>query len=174
MSTRLTELLATTYRRSDIAYRLSLVREYAEYVLFTLQSATLTTTSVDAFCAAKEKEECDGDFLKQLSPGFFADLTTKTLYTELDAVRAECERLPTLSLVVPVGLTPTMAAHIGAWVRHTLAPTGLIEVSVDPSVVAGCRVVWQNQRTDLSYERAVIRRASALQRAIHGRMQATV
>lgn len=141
-----------TYRRSDFAYRLSLVREFFEYAFFTKRAAQVSLSVVDDFVANTNKTPAEAAFLRSLPERFFSTLTQASLYDTLDDLETEYKKLDTITLTVPVLFPENDVAEIGQWVRREIRQDLVLEFTVDPSVVAGCRVVWRSRVYDFSFE----------------------
>ena len=144
--------VAQTYSRSDFAYRISLLREFLEFVFFTTRTSHVGNESLDQFTAAGARPVSDIAFLRALPMPFFEVFTQDSLYTVLDKLSQEAKQLPTLSLTLPVVLSQSDREMIGAWVRTALGNDVLIEVDVDRTVAVGCRLVWNNQHHNYDFD----------------------
>ncbi len=141
-----------TYRRSDFAYRLSLVREFFEYAFFTKRVTSASVSVVDDFAAATSKTPAEAAFLKSLPDSFLHTMTQASFYAELDALEDDYKKLDTITLTVPVFFPENDVAEIGQWVRREVAEDLVLECTVDPAMVAGCRVAWRSRVYDFSFE----------------------
>ena len=141
-----------TYRRSDFAYRLSLLREFFEYAFFTKRVARASLAEVDDFAASTQRTPAEVVFLKSLPDSFLSTVTQASVYDTLDALEADYKKLDSITLTVPVLFSENDVAEIGQWVRREIAEDLVLEFTVDPGVVAGCRVVWRSHVYDFSFE----------------------
>jgi F0F1-type ATP synthase delta subunit len=141
-----------TYRRSDFAYRLSVVREFFEYAFFTKRVTQASVSLVDDFVASTSKTPAEAVFLKSLPDNFLSAVTQASFYNALDTLEADYKKLDTITLTVPVLFSENDIAEIGQWVRREIAEDLVLECTVDASIIAGCRVVWRAHVYDFSFE----------------------
>jgi hypothetical protein len=145
-------ITAQTYSRSDLAYRISLIREFLEYVFFVKRDAMVGSDAVEAFSVYSKKPLTDIAFLHALPQTFLQAFTQASLYKTLEQLADESQKLLTLSLTVPVALARGDIEAIGKWMHQEVDSHVLIAVAVDPGVAVGCRVGWGNQLYDFSFD----------------------
>lgn len=141
-----------TYRRSDFEYRLSLVREFFEYVFFTKRSTQASLSDIDNFVSVTNRSPGEGAFLKTLTESFLQSVTQASFYKTLDDIESDYTKLDAITLTVPVLFSESDVAEIGKWVRKEIAKDVVLEFTVDHAVVAGCRVAWRDRVYDFSFE----------------------
>jgi hypothetical protein len=140
------------YRRSDVAYRLSLVREFLEYIFFTKRETGANKENVEAFIVETKKPAADATFLRALPPTFLSAFTQESFYSLIDQCAEAANHMKTLSLSVPVSFTPADIEVLGTWVQKEVEPHVLIDVDVDPDIIVGCRIGWENRLHDYSFD----------------------
>lgn len=148
----LTLLTRDTYRRSDFAYRLSLIREFLEYVFFTKRALRAQAALADEFGAYGQKSPAETAFIKSLPDAFLGTITQASMYEALTALESEYKKLDAITLTVPVLFPENDVAEIGQWVRKEVGDDVVLEFTIDPAVVAGCRVAWRSRVYDFSFE----------------------
>ncbi len=163
---QLNMLVRSTYRQSDLAYRIGLLREFLEFVFFVQQAERVSAESVAQFARSGHRKDADIGFLQQQPPTFFVSFAKETFNHTLDQLADAAKRLPTLQLTVPVVLTREDVEVIGLWVRKTIREGMLVEFSVDPAIVAGCQIVWQDQLHDFGIDYFFSRYDGALRQAL--------
>lgn len=141
-----------TYSRADFAHRISLVREFFEFIFFTKRDASASKDGIEQFATYSKKPLADIAFLRALPSSFLDAFTQESLYETLNRLSEDSKQLKTLSLSVPVGLSSTDVATIGMWAHQEVDPDLLVDIDVDPSVAVGCRIVWNNRLHDFSFD----------------------
>src|SRR3989344_756098 len=160
------------FSQSDFAYRISIVREFLEFVFFTKHDARVSGNSIDQFVDYSKKSVADVAFLRALPESFFESFTQASLYETLDNLSKEAKQLKTLSLTTPVALSSADVNAIGMWARHDVDPPLLIEINVDPVVAVGCRAAWHNHLYDFGFDHYLAKTRAALQARVAERMTA--
>lgn len=158
----LTLLIKNTYRRSDIAYQISLVREFLEHVFFVKRDTSVSDKAVEDFLVQSQKTVVEAAMLRVLPHEFFDSFTQASFYEALDQLVEEVRKLKTLSLTVPVVLAHSDVEAVGVWARSAIDSQLLIDIDVDPTLAVGCRVGWNNRLHDFSLEYLLTRRRDAL------------
>ncbi len=151
----LAALIPTTYRQSDLAYRLGLLREYLEFAFFTKQSSVLNPEMIGEFSTAGPHDPADLGFLRNLPPELYAAFNRETFHDVLDQALIEAKALPTVRLTVAVLLTTDAVAMVGQWARQAVDVHALLDFSIDPELGAGCQLLWQDVLRDYSLEQAL-------------------
>ena len=172
-TTPLSILVATTYSRADLAYRIGLLREFLEFAFF---SSNTTEITKDVLAAFEEKGHAvaDIEFLRTLPLTFFETFTKESFYAELDALTVQSQKLPTLTLTVPVVLDLASREALGVWVRKEVGPEVLLEISTDAGIATGCQIVWGNTLYDFGFDHALHTTKSVVEKNIAERVTAAV
>ncbi len=144
MNPVLTALLPFTFRQSDLAYRLGLLREFLEFCFFTQQSTSASAAAIAPFSAVGRHGLGDIGFLQKLSPEVFASFQSGSFHAVLDQALREAKALPTLRLTVAVVLPTEEVTVLGQWARQAVGERIMLELSVDPEIAAGCQLLWHD------------------------------
>ncbi len=155
-----------TYSRADFAHNISLVREFFEFIFFTKRDVSASKDSIEQFAAYSKKPFVDIAFLRTLPSSFLDTFTKESLYETLKRLSEESKQLKTLSLTVPTVLSREDVAAIGIWAHQEVDANLLIDIDVDPSIAAGCRLVWNNQLHDFSLDRYLAESQAALHKRL--------
>ena len=139
------------YSRADFAHRISLVREFFEFIFFTRRNISANKDGIEQFAVYSKKPLADIAFLRTLPPSFFDAFTQESFYETLNRLSEDSKQLKTLSLTVPVPLSHADEAAISAWAHREVDPDLLIDVDIDSSIAVGCRVAWDNRLHDFSF-----------------------
>lgn len=145
-------LIPITYRQSDLAYRLGLLREFLEFVFFTQQTAQVGSEAVSGFSSVGPHDANDLAFLRSLPPELYASFTSSTFYDALDRALSDAKALSTVRLTVAVLLPSEEVEVMGKWMREVVGDRTLFELSINPEIGAGCQLLWQNALHDYSLE----------------------
>lgn len=80
----------------------------------------------------------------------YFDIPAPGRKTYLDGLRDKLSHLAVLRLGVAVDLPQGMVEQICAWARANVAPDVILDIEVDPGLVAGAQISWQGKYVDLS------------------------
>ena len=166
MDALLKALAERTYSRSDFSYRISVMREFLEYVFFTKHDARPGKESIEPFTAYRKKPEADALFLQSLPESFFESFGQDSFYELLETLAGAVKRLPTLSLTVPVVLSHTDVEAIGTWARKNVDPEVMLEIDIEASVAVGCQIVWKDQLHDYALNHYLALHAEELHKVL--------
>ncbi|MHB1163595.1 MAG: hypothetical protein ACYCZZ_03720, partial [Minisyncoccota bacterium] len=128
--TRLAILIEHTYSHADFAYRIGVLKEFLAFMFFTMHQERVTKEVVDAFGKEKHPVE-DTTFLRSLSETFFEGFTRDSFNEELDQLSEAVQKLPTLSLTIPIMLDAENRAAVWAWVRKELGHDVMLDITSD-------------------------------------------
>lgn len=141
--TLLDYILSDTYTQTDALRRLRLIKYLALQKLFG---------------SSKEKEE-------EISPEDSAWLSTqdKTLalltrenvYEETEAVTDKILSINPLVVYLPFELLYQEVQKLGRRLRTTYGKNFLVEVKIDPNLIAGCALVWNGIYKDYSLRQKI-------------------
>ena len=151
-----------TYTRSDFLYRMSLLKEFLEFIFFVDQKYIVNQESLSKFIQQNKKTSKDLEFLTQLSQSSLALFTKDSFYDSLDKMSEESKQLETLSLVLAIELPAAALERIGTWARRVIAKDILLEISIDPSITAGCQIILKKALHDFSFAHYIQKNADKL------------
>lgn len=145
----LTSFLSTTYTKADFYHRLSLLREFFEF-LFYSKLDTDFQAGFKEFVVKKSLSEEDQKSLASLPTDFYNFFTQKNLYQNLEDLKKEAENLPVLTIYLSASLQEPYVSQLGSWVRSNLSKQALIDLKTDSKVSAGCNLAWKGLFSDYS------------------------
>lgn len=151
--TFLKAITANTYSRSDLAYRIGVVKEFLEYVYFTVHDTHATTAAIEPFAKDTRKPAADIAFLRTLPDEVLGAFEQNSFYDVLTDITNLSKRLPELSLTLPIVLPRDDVEAIGEWARRMINPDIVLEISVDSTLSAGCQIVWKDRLYNYTLER---------------------
>ncbi|HFC10963.1 MAG TPA: hypothetical protein ENJ75_02110 [Candidatus Kaiserbacteria bacterium] len=173
MTDELRTLLGTqTYNRADVAYHIGVLKEFLEYLFFTEHVSSPNQDTIASFAQKKEYGEQDTFFLERLPESFFKVFSQESFYKKLEQLADEAKNLPTLSLVVPVVLKPKQISEIGTWAREKILDNILLDIDVDPTISAGCQIVWNDILYDFGLNRQIKNHQTEIENTVHNFMHA--
>ncbi len=147
-----TLLVQHTNVRSHLVYRISLLGEFFDFIFFTENTSIINDGSIDRFASQREESQQDIDFLKMLPQTFMNAFARDSFHEVLHGMSEELQKLPILSLTVPVKFQFEQTNAIGEWARKTLDKNVMLDISIDTNVSVGCRFVWKDVLYDFSLE----------------------
>ncbi len=148
----LTEITTQVYSRSDVAYRIGVLKEFFEFVFFTAHATNVNQDVIKSFSQKDERPHTDIVFLESLSASFFEEFSSESFHQKLNSISDEVDNLPTLSIVVPIVLGPKQIESIGKWARLEVSPDVLLDVDIDQSISVGCQIVWHSKLHEFGFE----------------------
>ena len=156
MSPVLEYLLSRTYTYTDLHRRLRLLQESLEEVIYDEpQQIRVVPIAERRQKAIKEKtlEESDAIVLNEMEEKLWEIFTPKTVVSEVKGLMVASDKLPVMTLYVPVFFTEVQLAPISEWARGQVEQNLLFEVLVDPKTVGGCAFVYKDTHFDWSLRR---------------------
>lgn len=167
--TLLAPVVAETYVRTDVTYRLGLVRAYLEWVFFTEHATGPSAALLEKHSTEARVSVIDSGFLHGLPESFWKSFGPETLYTELDRLAETVAKFPTLRMTVGIAFLHPQTEAVGVWARRAVHPQVLLEFETDREIGAGCQIVWRDHVHDYTFARAMQDKREALM----ARVQAT-
>lgn len=144
---KITDIILTqTFTQQQLVRRVRLLKEYVEGELFQSEPINLNSLTSNS---------SDINWLKSLPTDFFR------LFTKQDATRLieQLERFGTdqkpLLIYVPFEMPEDEIPKLGSWLRSNYGNTFLYELKYDPSLLAGCSLVWGGLHKDYSAKKSI-------------------
>lgn len=69
---------------------------------------------------------------------------------ELESLRGQLRQLPILRLKIAFDPPDSIISDICLWARLNISPDAVLDVEIDPSLVAGAEISWAGRYVDLS------------------------
>ncbi|GEM_PF-2098774 len=160
-------LLASTSIRFVLVRRVGLVREILTTFFFS-EGVTETSPAalISSFFARSTVAREDTEFLETLPASFWKSFSRGAFDGELSHLEKMIDNQPLFPITFARALPLAHAEAVGAWVRRTLGPSLLLDVSIDPSVSAGCRFIWRDRLYDFSLPRLLEEKKNELVAAL--------
>ncbi|HQU08242.1 MAG: hypothetical protein B7X04_04080 [Parcubacteria group bacterium 21-54-25] len=155
-------VLATTSVRSVLVYRLGVLHEFLTAVFFSGAADAAGEASIASFVARHNASPDDATFLRSLPASFWHALPRDSFEHELSRMDEDLKAQPLFPLTLAQPLPARLLETIGAWVRQEIGRDLLVDVAIDPSVVAGCRFVWRDHLHDFSFPHLIASQSTAL------------
>ena len=126
---------------------------------------------LDDFAATKNKSAAEIGVLRRVLPAL-GKLSQGALYDRLKELEDALNALATLVVTVPVVFAEKDIEAIGEWVRSEISNKILLDVVVDPQVIAGCVIAWRSRAYDYSFEHYLNEQQKPVQAQILARISA--
>lgn len=134
----LNTLLNTTYTQNQLKHRLRILRLYL----------------LKAFFGSQEGQNLDPrdlGWLSSLPFPFYKNFTKDNTYQILDDLENQAEKLPTLTIYLPIEATDNVCLQVGSYARKAFQhPTLLLETKFNPALIAGAALSWKGLYRDYS------------------------
>jgi hypothetical protein len=143
----------------DVYHRLGLVRRFFEQVYF---SGSDTSETLEDFLIKAEVPAAATKALASWSRDWLADLDPSSFHEKFETVRERLQKIPTVTLSVPVALGVAEREAVGSWMRAHVGARdageskqgklgALVDLVVDPRAAGGCRIVVGGRYGDFSF-----------------------
>ncbi|MGM0482273.1 MAG: hypothetical protein ACQEP6_00195 [Patescibacteria group bacterium] len=148
-------IFSNTYTYTDFRYRLSVLREFVEYLLYTKEEGSLSVMEkFDRFSGEKGMSYEDIKFFKEWGESVFRKAAFEgDIYKTLEHIEERFKESPLFILRAPVIFSKEDQRYFGKWVRENVDGRAFIKIKVDESINAGCVFSWSNDQYDMSFER---------------------
>lgn len=108
----------------------------------------------------KKARKLDHDF--ELPKG----ITQKNFDEEVAKSEEEIKNMALLTLYIPIDLSYKEIAEIGEKLRKDYKEEFLLDLRVDPTLIAGCALVWKGKMRDFSFKRKLQEKHDELRKLI--------
>lgn len=151
----LSPILSNTYTTEQLYSRLALLREALERYFFKGEAGDAGSASdaVRRFLAESGADDETKGAISGWSEEFINSFTADNLYDELQKLWDAADDLPRLTLYTSINLRGEPASKAGRWARENLDERIILDVHIEPSVIAGASFVWQGKHHDYSVRR---------------------
>jgi len=147
----LQNILLNTFTKSDFYRGLGVAREYLERIFYNTDDSDDNVKAEQVVLYAQNSGDgASADLIRGWGGEVFSTFTRDNLYSRLDELKESAEKLPELTLYVPVDLDAEGVTLIGSWCRKNIDTSLLLNIIVDPSAIGGCKFVWNGAYRDFS------------------------
>lgn len=99
-----------------------------------------------------ELDPLDKAWLNSFDADFVKSFNHKNITQQMQELAQELKKIPTLTLILPLELPENQTAILGKWIREKFQKSLLIEFKTDPSLIAGCVIIWNGLSKDYSMQ----------------------
>lgn len=143
----LEQILENTFTKSDLERRLRLLKQYLVKSLFRQVQAGKVTPEL---LNINSDIASDLEWLKSLPDTFFGHFNRQNLHELLNEMEKLAQNLATIVINLPIEFTEKEIFDIGSKARNIFKNNWLIDIKIDPSLIAGCSLVWDGVIKDYS------------------------
>lgn len=101
-------------------------------------------------------------WLSKLDKKVLEAITAQNVYAVLDKTEADLKAIEPLVLYLPYELPPDEVAAIGARLRSDYGPKFLMEITIDPNLIAGCAISYKGIYKDYSVKQRIVDNKQAI------------
>lgn len=145
MNKLLDKIIEDTYTKSDLMRRLGLLKEYTVRRLFSKSVNSLSLSQIDS------------EWITSLGEDFFKKFDIKSVYDTFTQLEVAAKEINPLTIFLSVDMSNDYIAQIGQRCRKLFARLPdrqgqrfLIDIKLDPGLIAGCSLVWGGVMKDYS------------------------
>lgn len=135
----LDRILASTYSMTDAIRRLRSVKQFLINQLF---ASAISEFSADT--------QADTAWLSGLGADFFKNFNQNNVYQLIEEIDKELKKVQPLVIYLPFEMPAGEVVRVGLYLRKTFGPTFLVDIKIDPNLIAGCALAWNNSYKDYS------------------------
>lgn len=136
MDNILATILKDTFSLSQLKHRLRILKSNLVETLFS--EATTTVSPADL------------NWLKSLPPTFYSQFNKDNIYSIFFELDIAVRKSAVLTVYLAFEPDDTTVSQIGLFARKTFLPSLLLDVKLDPNLIAGAALVWKGMYRDYS------------------------
>lgn len=134
------KILENTFTQQELNRRLGILKEYLNKKIFTSKKNGQLL----------ELEAEDQAWIDTLGDDFLNKFNKDNLVKLLDGLANKTKQLKSLGIIIPVEFPQDQVKLLGEKVRSSFGQNFLIDIKLDPSLIAGCALVWNGVMKDYS------------------------
>lgn len=146
MNDILAVILQDTYSLTQLKSRLRILKSNLLKTFFGSQEADIPIHPQDL------------DWLKSLPPTFYQNFNKDNVYKIFVDIEAQIPKLPILTMYLVFEPDFITLNQIGAFTRQTFFPLLLLDVKLNPGLIAGTALVWKGIYKDYSVKAKIEQR----------------
>jgi hypothetical protein len=135
----LNTILDSSYTLHELRERVRILKSYLSKQLFGSD-----TTEDDLDIRAQSA------WLNGLGEAFFKQFNQNNFSPTFTEIEAKINHLSPLIIYFAFDVTPTELENVGAWLRRNYGPQFIFDHKYDPTLIAGCALVWKGVYRDYS------------------------
>ena len=140
-------ILANTYTHSQASKRLRLLKEIAVNRLFAEPKKEGSTADV-----VMDEQQT---WLQSLDTNIYRHFTQENVYKTFDDLEKAVKQINPLVIYVPIEIPDKELTKLGEKLRQDYGKNFLMEVRIDPTLIAGPSLVWNGIYKDYSLRQKI-------------------
>lgn len=136
------QIIATTYTLHKLRKRIRLLKEFLNHKLY--QNGAVSE-NIDAE---------DQEWLQTIAP-YLQGVNHNNIDQFINSLEQIADKTTPLIIYTARELPQKEVLDLGVWVRKNINPTLFVDVKLDPSLLAGCALVWNSIYRDYSLRKRI-------------------
>lgn len=141
-------ILSNTFIKSLALKKVVVLRNNLVNKLFKGESTPLPSQS-------NVEDPKIASWAQDLNPAVFSNITQANVYSTFDTLESILKAIEPLILYIPYELPEKEIVQIGTKLRSDYGPHFLIEINIDPNLIAGCALSYKGVYKDLSVKQRI-------------------
>lgn len=147
-------ILADTFIKSDSLKKVVVLRNHLVKKIFN--------TSIAPETADISEDPKMTIWVLNLNPALFSAITQANVYTTFDNLESTIKAIEPLMLYLPYELPEKEVTQIGNKLRDDYGPHFLMEINMDPNLIAGCAISFKGIYKDYSVKYRITEKKQAI------------
>ncbi|KKR80568.1 MAG: hypothetical protein UU73_C0007G0023 [Candidatus Daviesbacteria bacterium GW2011_GWA1_41_61] len=138
-------ILTSTFTRVQALRRLRTLREVVIRKFFSQANTP----------SLKEASGEEAGWISSLPADFFKGFNDKNIYQLFNTIEEEIKNIRPLTIFVPVDLPQEETEKLGKHLRSAYGEKFMMDLKIDPSLIAGARLIWNGLARDYSLRQRI-------------------
>lgn len=158
------KIINNTYTRSDFYHKSALLKEFFEYIFFSLNKNQATKELLMYFFKEKESGESEKTINDLLSLGddFYIKFNNENFQYLLKEITNDINLLPKIVVYLPVEFPVDEISRLGEWFRKNIDKDMFMDIEIDYFIISGCAFVWNNMYYNFSFSNSVNKKSKEI------------
>lgn len=130
-------ILNNTFTHTQLAHRVSLLKSHLSNQLFG---------GLEKIELAQE----DAQYLNSLPKDFFQKFTKENITKTFEEIDEALKKIQPLTIYIPFELPLESLNKLSAWLKNKFGRQLVLDIRLDPGLIAGCALVWNGVYKDYS------------------------
>lgn len=139
-------ILSSTFTTHKLQRRMNLLKNYINAKVYNSAPLDFKKMSIDAE---------DIEWIQSFDEKLLGQITTFNFGTVFQNLDAEIKKITPLILYIPVELPSYEIIRLGNYLRQSYGPKFLVDIKIDPTLIAGCALVWNGKYYDYSLRQKI-------------------
>lgn len=137
MNNVLAKILETSFTPHDLSHKVGVLKNYLISKLFSRENQITLSAS-------------DIKYINSLGKEFLNQFNKDNIYPIFDQIEAEVKKLSSLVIYLPLEIPDQEIINLGTKLRSDFGEKFIFEIRLDPTLIAGCALVWKGMYKDYS------------------------